>query len=185
MSGSGPDGDAYLGLGDAARLAEEIAARGERRSRWSRAGEIATWGGTLEDLAERHQFAVVSMAGGRTHRGTLVAVGRDHLAVRSQGHQLALLHTAAIRSIRPEPGTTVPLATGDRDRSDGRTIVEVLGLLAEEQARVVLGLRDVDGLLAGVLLGLGEDIITLQIEGGDGGVVFLPLGAVQELLLER
>ena len=185
MSGRGPGSDPFLELGDAARLDEEIAARGERRSRLSRASEVATWAGTLEDLVERRQQAVVRMAGGHAYRGTLVALGRDHLAVRSRGHQVALLHLAAIRIIRPEPGSAVPVATGDRERSDGRTIREVLGLLAEERARVVLGLGEVDDLLAGVLVGLAEDVITLQVDGGDADVLFLPLGAVHELLLER
>lgn len=184
MSAGGPDRDAYLEFGDAARLDEMIAARGERRSRLSRASEVATWTGTLHDLAERRQMAVVGLAGGRRHRGALVAVGRDHLAVRCQGRQLVLLDTTAIRSIRPEPGGTLPVATGDRHRSDGRTIVEVLGRLAEERARVVLGLHEVDDLLAGVLVGLGEDVLTIELEGGDGGVVLVPRSAIREVLLE-
>lgn len=184
MSWQPPERDAFLELGDAARVDEEIAARGERRSRLSRAREVATWVGTLEDLAEQRQRAIVRVAGGRSYLGDLVALGRDHVAVRSTGGQVVLIRASAIRSLRPEPGSAAAVAAGDRERSEGRTLVEVIGRLVEERARVVLGLQDVDELLAGVLLGLGEDVITLRVEPGEAGVVYVPTAAVRELLLD-
>ncbi|TVP65051.1 MAG: hypothetical protein EA340_13060 [Nitriliruptor sp.] len=184
MSWQPPERDAFLELGDAARVDEEIAARGERRSRLSRAREVATWDGTLEDLAEHRQRVIVRLAGGRSYLGALVALGRDHVAVRASGGQVVLVRASAIRSLRPEPGSPAAVAAGDRERSEGRTLVDVIGRLAEERARVVLGLEDVDELLAGVLLGLGEDVITLRVEPGEAGVVYVPTAAVRELLLD-
>ena len=184
MSWQPPERDAFLELGDAARVDEEIAARGERRSRLARAREVATWIGTLRDLAEHRQPAIVTLAGGRSYRGALVAVGRDHVAVRSSGGQLALLRTSAIRSLRPEPGSAAAIATGDRERSEGRTLVEVIERLVEDRARVVLGLQGVDELLPGVLLGLGEDVISLRAEPGETGLAYVPTRAVRELLLD-
>lgn len=184
MSWHPPERDAFLELGDAARLDEDIAARGERRARLSRAREVATWVGTLEDLAEQRPPVVVRLAGGRSYRGALVALGRDHVAVRAPSGQVVLVRTSAIRSLRPEPGRAAAVPTGDRERSEGRTLLGVIGRLVEERARVVVGLDDVDELLAGVLLGLGEDVLTLQVEPGEAGVVYVPTAAVRELLLE-
>lgn len=184
MSWQPPERDAFLEFGDAARVDQEIAARGERRSRLSRAREVATWVGTLEDLAEQGQRAVVRVAGGRGYLGALAAVGRDHVAIRSSGGQVVLIRAGAIRSVRPEPGSAAVVAAGDRERSEGRTLLEVIGRLVEERARVVLGLHDVDELLAGVLLGLGEDVITVRVEPGAAGVVYVPTAAVRELLLD-
>lgn len=179
-----PDRDRYLELGDRARLAEEIAARSERRSRLLRASEVATWAGTLEDLAERRAPVIVRLAGSRTHRGALVALGRDHIAVRTPSGQVALLSTAAVRSVRPEPGAAAPLATGDRERSEGRTLAEVLERCAEERRRLVLGLDGVDDLLAGEVVALGEDVVTFRVDARDHGVLYLPMHGVSEIVVE-
>lgn len=179
-----PDPDGYLELGDRARLAEEVAARSERRSRLLRASEVATWAGTLEDLAEQRATVVISLAGGRTHRGALVAIGRDHVAVRIRAGQLALLATSALRSVRLEPGAAAAPATGDRERSEGRTLAEVLARCSEESTRVVVGLEGVDDLLPGEVLALGEDVVTFRVEARDHGVFYLPVVRVCEIVLD-
>ncbi len=179
-----PDRDHYLELGDDARLAEEVAARSERRSRLLRASEVATWAGTLEDLVERRSPVVIRLAGNRSYRGALVALGRDHVAVRTSAGQVALLSTAAIRSVRPEPGAAPAPATGDRERSQGRTLAEALERCTEEARRIVLGLEGVDELLAGAVIALGEDVVTFRVDARDHGVLYLPMHAVREILLD-
>lgn len=174
--------DPYLELGDAARQDAEVAARSERRSRLERASEVATWRGTLRDLAERRVPVSLRLAGGRTRRGSLVAVGADHLGVRTAAGQLVLVRLDAVRSLRPEPGLPAPTATGDRDRVEGRHLVEVLAEFVEERARVVLGCDGWDEPLVGELSGLGEDVLTLRVEGVDRGTVYLPLAAVTEVV---
>ncbi|MEX2549505.1 MAG: hypothetical protein WD638_04700, partial [Nitriliruptoraceae bacterium] len=166
--------DPHLDLTDDARLAEEIATRAEGRSRAERAAEIATWAGTLHDLAERGIAAVVRLDGGRAYRGAIEAIGVDHVAVRTSGGTVALLLREAIRAVRPQPGLRAPVATGDRHRSVGRTLPEILLRLAEDGTRVALGLEGLDEPLTGRVLGLGEDVITLQVDAGDQGVVYLP-----------
>ena len=185
MSWRPPDQDAFVELGDDARLGEEVAARTERSQRLTRASELASWAGTLEDLAERRVEVVVVLEGGRAYRGALVAVGLDHVALRTPGGQLALLRTSTLRAVRPEPSTPAPVATGDRERSHGRRLADVLDRLAEGRERVVLGLRGVDDRLAGQLLGMGADVVTLRVEAGTAGVVYLPLDAVGEVVLDR
>lgn len=185
MSGplGGPD-DPYVALGDDARQAGEVAARSERRSRLERAGEVATWRGTLRDLAERRSRISVRLADGGVRRGSLTAVGADHLAVRTSAAQLLLILLDSVRTIRPEPGSPAPVATGDRDRVEGRRLVEVLAELVEERARILLRCDGMDEPLVGDLVGLGEDVLTFRVDGVDHGTVYLPLDAVTEVVAE-
>ncbi|MFO7778201.1 MAG: hypothetical protein R6V28_07615 [Nitriliruptoraceae bacterium] len=179
-----PDRDRYLEFGDHARLAEEVAARSERRSRLLRASEVATWAGTLADLVERRSPVVLRLAGSRTYRGALVALGRDHVAIRTPSGQVALVSISALRSVRPEPGAAAPPATGDRERSHGRTLAEVLERCTEESRRIVLGLDDVDELLTGEVIALGEDVVTFRVDAQDHGVLYLPVLSVREIVVD-
>lgn len=174
--------DPYLALGDDARQEAEVAARSERRSRLERASEVATWRGTLRDLAERRVPVSLRLAGGATRRGCLVAVGADHLGVRTEAGQLVLVLLAAVRALRPEPGLPAPAATGDRDRVEGRRLVEVLAAHVEERERIVLGCDGWEEPLAGEIVALGEDVVTLQVEGVERSTVYIPLAAVTEVV---
>ena len=185
MSGVHGGHDPFLALGDDARQAAEVAARSEQRSRAERASEVATWRGTLWDLAERRLPVSLRLAGGRTRRGCLVAVGADHLGIRTAAGQLVLVLLGAVRTLRPEPGLPAPIATGDRDRCLGRRLVEVLAELVEERAPVVLGCEGWDEPLVGELVALGEDVLTLRMEGVERGTIYLPLDAVTEVVVPR
>ena len=178
------DPDPYLDLSDGARLAEQVAARRERRDRLERASEVATWEGTLEDLVERQPVVSLRLAGGRSRRGRLVGLGRDHLAIRAASGQLALVRVAAVRSLRPEPGEPAPVATGDRARSSGRLMLEVLDEALVERERLVAILADVPDPVTGLLLGVGEDVLTLRLDAAADGVLYLPVGAITELVLD-
>ena len=178
------EADPHLAFTDEARLAEEIATRAERRSRTERAAEVATWAGTLHDLAERELAAVIRLDGGRSYRGRIAAVGVDHIAIRTSGGTLALVLREAIRAVRPEPGLRAPVATGDRERSVGRNLEEILLRLSEDGIRVSLVLQGLDEPLSGHVLGLGEDVITLRVEAGDQGIVYLPAAALRAVIVE-
>lgn len=175
--------DPFLELGDAARQEAAAAARAERRARLERASEIATWRGTLRDLAERQLPVSLRVRGTRTRRGRLVALGADHLGVRTPAGQLVLVRLDAVRTVRPEPGLAAPVATGDRDRIDGRRIVEVLATQFEERRRVALGCDGWEEPLVGELAALGEDVLTMQLDGAQRDVIYLPLAAVVEVVL--
>ncbi len=179
-----PERDPYVDLADDAALREAVSARQDERRRREVAAELATWTGTLRDLAEREVPVVVRVAGAATHRGVLAAVGVDHLAVRLHARTIALVALEVVRSVRPEPGQVAPVATGDRERSQDRTLIEALALAAERRQRISVAFRDVDELVVGLLIGLGEDVLTLRPEGSDRGTIYAPMHAVREVLLE-
>jgi hypothetical protein len=185
VSWTPPARDPYLDLADDAAHAAAVRARSEQRRREERAAEVATWVGTLRDLAERRAAVVVRGRAGRVHRGALVAVGLDHVALRLAAGSLVLLALDAVRAVRPEPGQPAPPAMGDRDAAQDRTLPEVLHRLVEERRTVVVVLRDVPDPLRGEVVGFGEDVVTLTLRDASPATVYLPLAAVDEVVLER
>jgi hypothetical protein len=179
-----PEPDPYLGLTDEARVRAAVMARSAERQRRERAAELATWVGTLRDLAEREVAVVVRVVGDHAHRGRLAAIGVDHVAIGLGSGTLALVSLAAVRSVRPEPGRPAPVAMGDRERSQDRTLLEVLDHVLADHGRVAIGLLDLADPLTGVLIGLGEDVLTVRVDGAGRDVVYAPSAAVREVLLD-
>ncbi|MFU8839624.1 MAG: hypothetical protein ACNA8R_02750 [Nitriliruptoraceae bacterium] len=180
-----PPDEAFLSLEDEARHAAEVAARSERHQRLQRASEVATWTGTLEDLAERRLPVVLRVAGGRAFRGNLVAAERALVALRSDADQLVVVRTEAVRLLRPQPGVPVAVAMGDRQRVAGRRMVEVLQQLTEERTRVLLGVDGIQEPVAGRLRALGEDVVTLELDDATPrALVYLPISAVQDVVVD-
>jgi hypothetical protein len=180
-----PQPDPFVELGDDERLRAAISARQEGRDRRDRAAEVATWVGTLRDLAERRIGVVVRLAADRVHRGSLAAVGRDHVALRLASGSMVLLMLDTIRSVRPEPGRAAPVAMGDRGNSQDRTLVEALERLAEQGTELVLALRDTADPVNVRIVGLGEDVLTVRTAGGDASTIYVPITALREILIPR
>lgn len=178
-----PVSDPFVDLTDRAALSEAVAARERERGRRERAAEVATWEGTLRDLAERGTHVVIRTAGDLVHRGVVLAVGIDHVAVRLASGATVLLAGDTLSSVRPEPGTVAPVAMGDRERSQDRTLVEALALMIEDEPELVLGLRGTTDPMAGTIMGLGEDVVTVRMSGGDRPVAYVPVAAIREIVL--
>jgi hypothetical protein len=180
-----PARDPYVELADEASHEAAVRARVEERDRRARATEVATWIGTLRDLAERRAVVGVRARSGRVHRGALVGVGLDHVVLERPGGTLTLLALQAVRTVRPEPGAPAPPAMGDRESPQDRTLAEALHRLVEGRAPVVLVVADVAEPLHGQVTGFGEDVVTVRLTGADRGTVYLPLATVDEVVLDR
>jgi hypothetical protein len=183
MSRRPPEPDPFVELTDRAVLRDAVDARGRERDRHDRAVDVATWHGTLRDLAERGAHLTVRTAGDRIHRGVLLAVGVDHVALRLANDTTVLIADDTLRSVRPEPGSVAPVAMGDRERSQDRTLAEVLAIVIEERREVVLALRETADPVTGTIIGLGEDVVTVRMYGGDRTTAYLPLGAIREIVV--
>jgi hypothetical protein len=183
MSWRPPEPDPFVELTDRAALRDAVTERERERGRRERAAEVATWEGTLRDLAERGMYVVVRTAGDLVHRGVLLAVGIDHVAMRLANGATVLLAGDTVCSVRPEPGSTAPVAMGDRERSQDRTLVETLALMIEDGPELSLGLRGAADPVAGTILGLGEDVVTVRMSGGDRPVAYVPVAAIREIVV--
>ena len=163
----------------AARTAEAAASRA--RQRWLRqvADESATFAGLLLDLAERGSPVVVQGQGGRRHRGTVLAVGIDFAALRTEGGVDVLLAFSAIASMRPD-GRVVDSPTGDRVPTFELGMAEAVAAVGSDRPRVLLvTTADADG-VAGELRSVGRDVVTIRLDG-DGGTAYVPMSAIAEL----
>jgi hypothetical protein len=180
-----PARDPYVDLADEASHEAAVRARAEERDRRERATELATWVGTLRDLAERRAVVSLRSRSGRVHRGALVGMGLDHVVLERPGGSLVLLALDAVRTVRPEPGEAAPPAMGDRESPQDRTLAEVLHRLVEGRRPVVLVVEEVAEPLHGQVIGFGEDVVTLRLTGAERGTVYLPLATVDEVVLDR
>ena len=161
------------------RADEAATARAVGRSLRQQAAESATLAGTLVDLVEAGASVLVHVRGGRSVRGTAAGVGRDFLAVRAELGSVTLVPFTAVTAVRPLGAPPRP-ASGDR-RPHRRTFVQLLTMAAEERphVRVATG----DDAVTGELLAVGEDVLSIRVEGEPPTVVYVPAGSVSEVSL--
>jgi hypothetical protein len=173
------DPSPLVDLVDGAMHDEVVRRRALRRGIADRAAASATWVGTLRDLAERRSEVTVHLAGGRVHRGRLVAVAVDHLVLADDGLMTVLIATSAVRSLRPQAGGSHAAAQGDRQPGDDRRLPEALEELLVHGIDVVVGLQDVADPVRGTADALGEDILTLTTPAGRA--VLVPTRAISDI----
>lgn len=158
------------------------AARQRTRQRWLRiqAEEEASILGALLDLAERARPVVLDVGDHRI-RGAVVGIGADFLAVRTDRSQDALVRTDAVEAVRAEPGA--PGVVGDRAVLVEVTLAAVLGPLAAERPEVLVRTRS-GHTVRGELRTAGTDVIRLRADGDPPSPVWIPLGAIDVLVVD-
>lgn len=187
MSGSPPSWqpparDPFVELGDEGRVAEAVHARQAERDLRARAAEVATFAGTLRDLAEAESVVTVQVATDRTYQGALVAVAIDHVVLRSAIGALVHVAVDQVTAVQPDPGRAPTVASGERETAAGRTLDEVLFAAAEERPIVSLVTRGDGSIHRGLLLAAGEDVLTVRVNE-TGAVRYLPTHAVSEVVV--
>jgi hypothetical protein len=166
-----------------AEMRSDDAAAARARERWllTQAEESSTFAGVLLDLGEQRAIVVIEGAGGRRHRGTMVAVAHDFCGLRTPSGRDILLSYAGIASVRAERRSSAPI--GDRAVSLRATLDEALAMLAEERPRVlVVTLAGSEG-LAGELRSVGRDVLTIRLDGEPPARAYVAISAVAEVSL--
>lgn len=169
------------------RFAAEVRADDAARSRALRAelarqaAEEATLAGVLTDLGERGATVVLHLVPGRSVAGLVQRVGADFVGLVGDDGTEVLVALAAVGSVRTLAGER-PVAGGRCAPSD-LTFTEALGWLAADRPRVHVRAGGADP-VAGVLHSVGADVATVQVEGGAGGLAYVPLGTVTEVRLD-
>lgn len=158
------------------------AARQRTRQRWLRvqAEEEASTIGALVDLAERGRPVVLDVGEHRV-RGTIVGVGADFLALRSERDQDVLVRTDAVEVVRAEPGGQVVI--GDRTVLVEVALDAVVGPLAADRPEVLIRTRS-GQVVRGELRSAGADVVRLRTDGDPPAPVWIPLAAVAVLILQ-
>ena len=179
------DGGSLLGGLDRwaaeARADERVASRAREGFLRRTTSEDATVAGVLLDLAEQGGPVLLTLAGGRRHRGVVRAVGHDFVGlVTAQGAQV-LAATSGLVSVRPEARSRA--VAGDRPVALTVGLPEVLAVAAEEHPRVlVVAVGDPDG-LAGELRSVGRDVLVLRLDGVDRPTAYVPVPNLVEVSL--
>jgi len=140
------------------------AAEDRAKERWLRdeASSSANWRGILVDLAERAATVVVA-SGRQKCTGRVVCVGRDFCVLQQATGRPALLPLSAMSALWPE-GSAGGAPAGDREPNLALSLVGALAALAEDRVPIALTLAD--GVhLEGLVVTVGEDVITLRVEG--------------------
>lgn len=164
-------------------VAEE-AARERSQTRMLRqiAEEEATFAGVALDLAERGTAVVARTSSGRTHRGRVLAVGRDFVVLRDGAGPPAFLALGAVSSFRPQPGSaSVDTAGGRAAPLDVGLAALLVGVAAQRPRVQVTAVGDEP--VAGQLRSVGLDVLTLRLDGGAAVRAHVRFDAVTEVLL--
>lgn len=158
------------------------AARQRSRQRWLRvqAEEEASLVGALVDLAERGRPVALDVGSHRL-RGRVVGIGGDFLALRSDRGQDVLVRTAAVEVVRADPGERA--VVGDRAALLAVSLDAVVGPLAAERPDVLVRTRS-GTVVRGELRSAGTDVLRLRTEGAPPTPVWVPLDAVDVLVIE-
>lgn len=160
----------WQALLDDAKAGEQATARG--RERWLRrqAAESATLLGALLDLAESGVAISVWTAPARRLDGVAVGIGADVVVLRDRAEHV-LVRIAAITTVRPAPGTVLGPATGDRGPVLRAGFVELLDRLVDDRPEVALAFDTGDS-LAGTLVAVGADVLSVQLAPGATDVAY-------------
>lgn len=135
--------------------------------------------GTLLDLAESGVGLSISTHGGRRHDGVAVGLGHDVVVVLDRGEHIAI-RLGAVTLVRPAPGSRADLAAGDRAAAIDLGFVELLARVVDDQPELAVALVTGET-LAGILLAVGDDLLTLRLAPGADGVAYCSAAAVSSV----
>jgi hypothetical protein len=109
----------------------------------------------------------------------VLALGRDFFVADAGGGQL-LVATEWVTSARPDPGGAAPV--GDRELVLDAELADAVGALAADRPRVVVATGDGET-VAGRLLAVGRDVVTLRLDGEPAPTVYIRMAALATLAL--
>ena len=170
-----------------ARVDDAVASRLRERALRQLAGDEATLLGLCLDLAEGGRPVLARTSAGRVHRGALVAVGADVVALRTAGGDAVFLALGHLAWLRPAPGSWAGAsarggeAAGSRSPSLAARMVDILTGLAADRPRVRVVVAGDAEVWTGRLRACGADVLSVE-HGRDPAVIgWIPLSQVTEV----
>lgn len=164
----------------AERRADEAIA--ERRRAWwlrQQADQAATLAGALLALAERNATVVVTTTVGRRHRGVVEVVGADVVGLGTDRGRV-LVALGAVATVRSDPAERPVPAGDDRAVDAGVTLGALLADALEDRPAVTVAVHG-EPPVAGVLVAVGRDVVTVNPWGAATGPVVVALHAVSDV----
>lgn len=173
------------------RAETEWAAESRAARSWQRRvdEESATWLGTLLDLAEAGDPVLIDTDRGTTLNGSIEAVGRDVIVLRSAPRERVICLADTITAIRSLHRTAT--AQGSRLTADV-DLSMLLRAAAEDRQDVVVQPRGAaSSPIAGTLMSCGDDVCTLRTHGTAGAwgerlpAVHVRLGSISSVTVRH
>lgn len=165
-----------------ARVGEAAAARARQRWLAQQAAESTTFAGVLADLADRGRPVLIHTSARRRHRGVLRALGADFVSLSTDVGSDVLVVLDAVTSVRSQPRDTV--AHSGRAVSLDLTFATAVAALAADRPRVAVATTD-ETTVNGRLGAVGQDVLTLRVDGDTRANVYIPLAAISDLSAAR
>ena len=131
--------------------------------------------GVLIDLAEHGRPVTLYLGNGRRHRGTIAAVGRDVVELRSTVGDRVVVALDALDSVRPS--SDAEAVTGDGPVPTDVTLVERVRRLAEQRGQVLI-VGATARRPAARSRPWGRDVVQVVL---DGGLAYVSLTALAEV----
>lgn len=179
-----PDGgelDLDRGLGellDDDRRDRAVRERRDRDVRRTMQRDTATFAGILRDLAEQDLAVVIEHRGGRV-AGRVLALGPEHVLLQPGiDDQVVVVARWAITTVRAEQGARPVEPLGQRDVPTVASLRDVLAEFVPQRPEVALLLDGREGVVAGTLRAVGEDVATVGGQLGANPSTFVALHAV-------
>ena len=170
-----------------ARVDQAVTARLAERALRQLAAEEATLLGLCLDLAESARPVLARTTQGRVHRGVLVAVGADFVALRNATGEATFLPVGHLAWLRPAPGAWAGAPARSGEAAGARTpplaarLVDVLTGLAGDRHRVRLVVAGDPDVWSGRLRGCGADVLSVEQAGDPPVVGWIPIPQVAEV----
>jgi hypothetical protein len=164
----------------AAEAQVDEAARARSRERWlqKQAEEETTFVSVVADLAERDRAVLIQMANGRRHRGIIAVLGVDFVGVRTDTGIDVFVALDAIASVRSGPND--PAALSGRTVALQLLLSDAIIAMAEDRPRVTVATA-ADGVINSDLRSVGQDVITIRVDGDTRANIYVPIHAISEI----
>jgi hypothetical protein len=137
--------------------------RARLRNLVDQAAAEGTFAGVLADLAEQRTGVVVVLDSGREHRGRIVGLGDDFVAIEDGAAEDSAPTFVAVRAITFVRALRARQGGGASRVVTGRTLADVLTEMAAEHAMVRL--MTAQGEVVGQLRAVGRDVATVRLSG--------------------
>ncbi len=165
----------------AAEAQVDEAAKSRSRERWLRqqAAEETTLWSVMIDLSERNRSVLVQSKVGRRHRGQVSALGLDFVCIRTNAGSDVLIARSAITAVRTQPREQA--AHSGRLVQVRLRLHEAIAALVEDRPRVTIAAGP--DVFNGDLVSVGQDVLTLRLDGDTRSNVYVSMDAVSEIAL--
>ncbi|MEM7285090.1 MAG: hypothetical protein AAF480_01970 [Actinomycetota bacterium] len=161
-----------------AQVGEAAASRARQHWLEQQAAEETTFAGVLADLAERGRPVLVHTTAGRRHRGVLRVQGSDFVSISTDVGGDVLVALGAVTSVRSQPRDGA--AHSGRAVNLALTFAGAVAALAEDRPRVAVATSS-EATVNGELRSVGQDVVTIRVDGDTRANVYVPLDAVTDV----